>query len=437
MVALPATCNDDRCGFAFRAFARQLMQTHFSNSRNADDTVTVAREINSLMGRVTRPPGFGFPAPYLVVSAGENYGGNLFVWDHYHMSLRFAAAGRPEFLRYLCDNVFHHQEPDGFTPNCILHGRGPRGSSSRFHAQPFLARAAAGYLKATGDQAWATEVLPKITAYLDYYDRAHGSPLGLHRWAWPFHSGIDNDVVTTFHLPDSVVPADLSSFLVLEHRALAYLADAIGASGVDAERADALSELIRQHLWSEDKSSFAAFDLLSGKHLFAIGGWKPGQANGAYAYQSCSNLIPLYAGVATADQAAAMIPRYVLSADHFWSDFGIRSLSRSSEFYNNAIWGNPPRYGDHTRPTNSNWQGPIWFPLSFFVHRALRKYGFPEEADDLRARTLRVLALSVESVGSFAENFCGETGKPLYARDFAAWNLLADVMHDDLPWEFF
>ncbi len=398
--------------------------------------VLVAEEIRTLMDKVVRPPGPGFCAPYLVVSAGENYGGNLYVWDHYHMSLRFAAGGRPEFLRHLCDNVLFHQESDGFTPNCILLGRGPRGSSSRFHAQPYLARAAAGYLKGTEDTTWAQSVFPKLEAYLGYYEQVLRSPLGLFRWAWAMHSGFDNDIVSTVHLPDSVVTCDLSSLLVLEYRAMAFLAQALDLPDPFTQEAEALAERVRRHLWLDEAGTFAAFDLLQGRNVLAIHGWQPGQASGEFAYHSCSNLLPLYAGIATDEQAQTMIARYVVNPDHFWSDYGIRSLSRSSEFYNNAIWGNPPRFGDHTRPTNSNWQGPVWFPLSFFMHRALRRYGWMTEAEELRVRTLRVLAGSLESVGSFAENFCGETGRPLYARNFAAWNLLADVMEQDLPGEF-
>jgi len=402
------------------------------------DLAAVREHIIGLMPRVERPATDFFPQPYLVVSGGSNYAGNLFVWDHFHMALRFGAAGRPEYLRFLCENVLSHQEPDGFTPNCILRGRGPRGSESRFHAQPFLARSAFAYWKQTGDDAAVRPIFSKLVAYLNYYDAAHLAPNGLHRWAWPFHSGFDNDPVTTFHLPDSVTSADLSSFLVLEFQALAALAETFDppAASRHHHRATELAARIREQLWIDEAGTFAAWDLVNGRHLLAIEGWQPGAPNGQFAYLSCSNLIPLYAGIATNDQARAMIERYVLSPEHFWSPWGIRSLSRSSEFYNNAVWGNPPRHGNHRRPTNSNWQGPVWIPLSFFIRRALGRYGFPREAAELETATHRVLAGSLEAVGSFAENFSGETGAPLYARDFAAWNLLGDVFQEDLIGEF-
>ena len=59
--------------------------------------------------------------------------------------------------------------------------------------------------------------------------------------------------------------------------------------------------------------------------------------------------------------------------------------------------------------------------------------GAGEPVDALLAdRTIKVLALSLETVGSFAENFDGDTGAPLYARHFASWNILADRMHEEL-----
>lgn len=406
-------------------------------SREADDASAVGAHLRSLIPQLHREPDGVFPRAYLAVSP-DNYGGNLFVWDHYHMGLRLALDGRPEYCRNLCENVFHYQEPDGFTPNCIIRGRGPRNSASRFHAQPYLARAAWAYWDRTRDSAWVRSAVAPLQAYLDYYDREHATRVGLHRWAEPFHSGFDNDVVTSFHLPGSVVSCDLSSLLVLEQEALAALREASGEGGADRSRARAreIAGAVRDILWCGEMESFAAFDLMAGRHVFSLEGWAPGDRWGEFAYQSCSNLLPLYAGIATPEMADRMLRRYVLDAEHFWSDLGVRSLSRASEFYNNAVWGNPPRHGDHRRTTNSNWQGPVWVPLNFFVHRALHRYGFPSEAAALSGNTLRVLALSLAKVGSFAENFCGDSGVPLYARHFGAWNLLGDIFDRDMPFEF-
>ena len=119
--------------------------------------------------------------------------------------------------------------------------------------------------------------------------------------------------------------------------------------------------------------------------------------------------------------------------EHFRSPFGIRSLSKASEYYNQARWGNPSPHGDRRRLTNSNWQGPVWIPLNWFVFHALLRYAFTSEARTLADDTQKVLAGCIEQFGYMRENFHAETGEGLYADHFASWNILADIMHDFLP----
>ena len=47
------------------------------------------------------------PSPFLSVSYGKFYLNMIYVWDHHHMAVRLAYNGKPEFLRYLIDNVFY------------------------------------------------------------------------------------------------------------------------------------------------------------------------------------------------------------------------------------------------------------------------------------------------------------------------------------------
>ena len=49
---------------------------------------------------------------------------------------------------------------------------------------------------------------------------------------------------------------------------------------------------------------------------------------------------------------------------------------------------------------SSNQQGPMWEQQNFYLIRGLRKYGFNEEADALKAKTLAVVWVPV-SAGSF------------------------------------
>ena len=394
----------------------------------------VCEHIREIMPKVEQPARGHLARPFLTPSFGKFYPETVYCWDHFHMGLRFARDGRPEYMRYLVENLLHHQGPNGLTPNSVSAAHGPSRMWPPFHAQPFLMQSAFLYARATGDTAWAREVLPKLLLTLRYYEERWRAPFGLFRWPLAYMSGFDNDVVTTFHQPDTIISADVNAWLYLEYLAGAKLAALVKDRAQERalrNRARALAKAVNDVLWDEEAGSYAAYDLCAGRRKFSLGDAFVADV-GKFAFQTCSNLIPLYARMAPPARAKRMIEGYVLNAEHFLSPWGIRSLSRSSEYYNNAVWGNPPRFGPHDRMTNSNWQGPVWVPLGYFMCHALRHYGFRREAAEVADRTVRVLAKSLREVGSFAENFDGETGAPLYCRNFASWNLLADTMHEDL-----
>jgi glycogen debranching enzyme len=348
--------------------------------------------------------------------------------------MRLAYDGRPEYFRFLIENLLHHQWPDGFTPTVVIAESGPWQSWPLFHAQPFLMQGALMYVRQTGDDAWLASAWPRLAKYLAYFEENWSAPHGLFRWPLTFMSGLDNDIVTTSFQPDTVIPADINAWLYLEYLSAAKLASRVGKPDLAAQfrqKAQALRDAINSVLWNEEVGSYSAYNLTAGRSQFSLGD-RYVKDIGQFAFQTCSNLHPLYARIADPERARRMIETYVLSDRHFLSPFGIRSLSRSSEFYNNAVWGNGPRFVPHDRLTNSNWQGPVWVPLSYFMFHALIHYGYRREAEDLADRTIKVLAMSLESEGSFAENFDGDTGAPLYARHFASWNILADRMHEEL-----
>jgi putative isomerase len=247
-------------------------------------------------------------------------------------------------------------------------------------------------------------------------------------------SGFDNDIVTNIFPHQTIISADLSSWMVLEYRSAYHIAKILGLEKLQAlykEKALKLSQLINDKLWNEEMDSYSAYNLVSQKQMLSYKDPYLDSSIGLYAFQSCSNIIPLYARIADNDKASRMIEKYIINENHFASPFGIRSLSKASEYYNNAKWGNPPRFGDPNRLTNSNWQGPVWIPLNYFMYHAISYYGFEDEAKALADKTMKVLAKSIDSIGSFAENYNADSGDPLYATKFASWNILADTMSKD------
>ncbi|MBI3991355.1 MAG: hypothetical protein HY350_04310 [Candidatus Omnitrophica bacterium] len=401
------------------------------------DAAAVHEHIEAIMPGLESQPSGPIQFPYLLPTYGQHYGGAFYTWDHFHMALRFAYAGKPEYLRYQVDNMLVYQRENGFVPSFLHPAIDP--NAFNWHAQPFLAQAAFVYAARTEDYEWAVKVFSKLEKYIGFYERESRASNGLFVWAEAYMSGFDNDAATSFLPSRTVMPCDLSSWLFLEYKSLSLLAERIGRikdGGNYRQKSKRLRELINRELWLDNVGSFSAFNLAAGSHQFRYSDPYLDDSVGRYSFQTCSNLIPLYTGVAYSKHAEVMIRKYVLNEEHFLSAYGIRSLSRSSEYYNNAVWGNPPRFGDSNRLTNSNWQGPVWIPLCYFMFHALRLHGFRKEAEDLANRTLRVLAMSLKRIGSFTENFDSETGAPLYATKFASWNILSDMMRKELSEDF-
>lgn len=72
------------------------------------------------------------------------------------------------------------------------------------------------------------------------------------------------------------------------------------------------------------------------------------------------------------------ILKKVMDKNKFLSDYGIRSLSKDCNFnwYGKNIFYEPAESNiEKIMGGNSNWRGPIWFPINFMLIEALQKYG--------------------------------------------------------------
>ena len=73
----------------------------------------------------------------------------------------------------------------------------------------------------------------------------------------------------------------------------------------------------------------------------------------------------------------------LLDEDEFLSPFGIRALSRAHAAHPYLLRDNGVEYGVHYEPGesgsplfggNSNWRGPVWFPLNYLLIESLQKF---------------------------------------------------------------
>lgn len=405
-------------------------------SEASTNRTTISRHIESILPLLKKEPEGNITKPYLsVVWSDHPYSRALFGWDAHFIALGLAERGEPEHLRNHVDNFLDAQDQQtGFVPFYrLLSGDAPAETLDMYY--PLLAQAALVYTKLTNDKKWAATIIGRLISYLAYYERNQRDISGLffNRYSW---SGVDNDAALAFFPTGSVCTPFLNSLLYLEYTSVAGLAAYIGEVDIAAEyeeTAQTIARLIDTLLWSEQDGCYAPYNRQTGDRTIRI---KDDLLNpkgkALYSFLSFTNLLPLYAGVCMPNRANEMIDRFIASDAHFFSDWGVRSLSRSSEYYNNAIWGFPPRFEQPERYTSSNWQGPVWFLGSYFIFRGLLNYGRDELAELIMDNLFRALANDIERNGMMHENYNAETGTPLYGEYFASWNTLADLLPVEL-----
>ena len=171
--------------------------------------------------------------------------------------------------------------------------------------------------------------------------------------------------------------------------------------------------------------------------------------------------------------------RYMLDEKEFLSPHGIRSLSSAHRERPFVLALDGQQYGVHYTPAesdtwlfggNSNWRGPVWFPVNYLLIEALERYHYfygdslrvecptgsgrmmnlAQVAHELSRRLAGLFVPDAEGrrpchgndpryrddpywreLVTFAEYFCGDTGRGLGAR-YQGWTSLAVRCFEDL-----
>jgi putative isomerase len=203
----------------------------------------------------------------------------------------------------------------------------------------------------------------------------------------------------------------LNSLLVLEAETLALMAAELGrpqdeADALRARRA-ALAALVRERLWDPARKIFAN-RLWSGEFVRSLGP---------------SSFYPMAAGIATAEQADAMVKDHLLNPWEFWGD--------------HPVAGTP--FDDPASGDNVYWRGRVWPTMNYLVWLGLRRYGFEREAKELSDRGWRMFA------HGWADRRCwenlnqrtGEGGDSPDSDPFYTWGALLALIGELDPGEPF
>lgn len=135
-------------------------------------------------------------------------------------------------------------------------------------------------------------------------------------------------------------------------------------------------------------------------------------------------LLPMWAGIATPEQAERMVKEHYRNEKTFNAPYGVRTLSQMEKMYAIIKSGNP-----------SCWLGPVWGISNYMVFAGLQKYGYLQDAQELAQKTVRLFGRDIIACGQMHEYYNPETGDGVNNPGFQNWNFLAVTMFDWLKKE--
>ncbi|WP_116200602.1 MGH1-like glycoside hydrolase domain-containing protein [Amycolatopsis circi] len=325
-----------------------------------------------------------------------------------------ASTARPQDAGMIPDAVFY---------NDPAHGGG--NWNERNSKPPLAAWAVWSVYQRNGDLAFLREMYPKLAAYHAwwYRDRDHDhnglaeygatvDPANAtaedKRLAAAWESGMDNaprfDAKLGASVVDNTSPSgqivgsslaqesvDLNSYLVMDKKTLALIADRLGdrraARSYRASAAD-VAATVQRTMFDPATGWFYDTELGTGRRLTARG-------------KGIEGVIPLWAGVATPGQAAA-VRRNLLSPSEFDTRMPFPTTSASSPYY---------------QPTGY-WRGAVWLDHAYFALTGLQRYGYGTDSAAL-ADQLRSNAAGLLGNGPLMENYNPANGAPMNSRGFS------------------
>ena len=343
-------------------------------------------------------------APHRGILPAEKHFNGFWNWDG-----MFAAVGASRFDAELARDQFRVlrgiQREDGFYGDVwSLDGK----KMTNWGKPPVAAWALGIVHRRAPDRAFLAETYPSLRRNALAYDALRRCANGLYRydadnapsaearrkWAG-WESGWDNSPRWDGNAWN-VCAVDLNCWLVLAYRALAGFAAELGKAddAADWRRREAvLAAKVETLLWDGEAKCYYDWNHVSNRFSRVL---------------TPASFMPLFAGIASREHAAAMA-KVAERLSPNWP-----SVSSDDPAYD------PLQY----------WRGRTWINIAYFALRGLKDYGFDELADRGRARMLEMLRGDPSAI---YENYHPETGVPLGVPRFS-WSATF-AMEFALDWE--
>lgn len=382
---------------------------------------------------------------YPFIDPGSVYDGNVWDWDTYwsvygflNLADRYGDASVKERLvehaKGNIHNFMDHQLEDGYIPMMIevadwpepyLNMKHKEGVLMNMH-KPFLCSQIVLISSYIDDYSWCEKYLGNLERYFECYDRNYYfEHCGLYVWCDDIMIGMDNDPATFGRPKFSTANIYLNSFMCVELEAMEKICTVFGKEDraqYYREKREKLVAAIQKECWDpRDKFFYSAdIDIKTRKFDWFHQGLGVFWNSLPIKVRVWSGFIPMYAKIATVEQAAEMV-RHIFDDATFNSDYGLTTLAKDEKMFDLSVTNNP-----------SNWLGPIWLIANYVVFRGLMNYGYRKEAEVMYERTVKLLGTDLEKTGSLHEYYDPFTGEPIMNGGFINWNILALNMRDEL-----
>jgi len=178
-----------------------------------------------------------------------------------------------------------------------------------------------------------------------------------HLQAAKFESGMDDSPMYDEAIFDphtyTMILADvgLNSLYTLDAECLAKIAAILGMdedSRKFVAEYEHMKQLVREKFWNEKEGIY--------ENRF----WDGRYSN----HLSPTNFYPMFAGIATPEQAERMIKEHLLNPQEFWGKYVAPTIARN----------------DPTFPDQFYWRGDIWGPTNYILYQGINRYRFDDVA---------------------------------------------------------
>lgn len=338
----------------------------------------------------------GLPFPFSIPS--ENHFEELYYWDTYFTNLGLIASGRLEQAKNNTDDMLYIVNKYGFMPNAS------RITFLNRSQPPFLSLMVEDIFKETGDKVWLAGAYDTLKKEHSFWAEKRKTETGLNRYygfaeeeeapylanrysertglrperediqiakhmRLSFESGWDNNPRWDCRGFD-FVHVDLNSILYAAEKCMGRLSVILekGEEKIWDEKAENRKKLMKKFLKTKD-GYFTDYDFVNG---------------GFSEVFSAASFYPLFAMLADEDEAAATVSKL----KNLEKDYGIVACEK------NNVEG------------NFQWNYPNgWSPHQYLVYKALKNYGYEDEATRIAEKYIRLVEKVFDETGNLWEKY--------------------------------